>query len=115
MRTNALCLLALGVACTTATPPDAPVDPDQNPGRIVTPAPIPPTAANEVDGTVEFVELEGGCWAIKVGDVYNQPTNLSSEFQQDGLAVRVRLERQENMASICMIGPIVRVVSIRLR
>ena len=75
--------------------------------------PVPPTAG--VNATVEFVSIEGGCWALKVGNELNQPLNLPAEFRQDGLAVRVVMQPVDNAASVCMIGPIVRIVSISRR
>jgi hypothetical protein len=123
MRIHVLCLLVLGVSCSSSTtdepvgapcvaaPPAVTPQPPGNP-TPVTPAPPSP---NGVNATVEFVELEGGCWAIKVGNVRNQPTNLGSDFKHDGLAVRVVLKEVQGMASVCQIGPMVEIVSIQRR
>ena len=121
MRVVASGLLVLAVACSSA--PDAPADPAQDTRKLLMPKipgnpngpvnPLPPMTA--VNATVEFLQLEGGCWALKVGNDYQQPLNLPAEFKQDGLAVRVLVEPAENAASICMIGPIVRIVSISRR
>ena len=64
-------------------------------------------------GTVKFVDLEGGFYGI-VGDGGEKydPSYLSHGFQQDGLRVRFKAKRQENIASIHMWGAVVELVSI---
>jgi inhibitor of cysteine peptidase len=68
------------------------------------------------DGTVRFQEIEGGCWSIVATDstVY-EPLNLGEDFRQDGLAVSFVARPRPEMASICMVGQIVELVSIRRR
>lgn len=70
-----------------------------------------PETVSEV-GTVEFLELEGGCWAIQTEEERYEPRNLSEEFRQDGLRVRFQGEVRSDMASICQIGPIIEVQEI---
>jgi hypothetical protein len=98
MRVLALCLLAVGLAC--------------RPSEVTLPLPAD-SAGVGVDATVEFLNVEGGCWALKVSGQHYQPTNLANEFKQDGLRVRVTMRTRDDMASVCMIGPIVQIVSIR--
>jgi hypothetical protein len=64
------------------------------------------------DGTVRFVLLEGGFYGI-VGDdsVRYEPTNLTSEFQQDGLRVHF-FARAVSGLSAHQWGRLVEIVSI---
>lgn len=76
----------------------------------------PPLAAGQVlttDATVRFISIEGGCWAIETapGQRY-EPVNLGATFRADGLQVRVVLRDAPDMASICMMGPLVTIDSI---
>ena len=65
---------------------------------------------------VRFLNLEGGCWTLtREEHVYYQPINLPDEFKQDGLRVRVDFTERPDMASICMVGPIVEIRSIEAR
>ena len=123
MRPAANFLLVLIIGCSAT--PGEPVEPTQDERTSIMPRvpgnppndrpviPVPPIAG--VNATVEFLQIEGGCWALKIGNELNQPLNLPAEFRQDGLAVRVVLQPAENVGSVCMIGPIVRIVSISRR
>ena len=69
-----------------------------------------------VDASVEFLNLEGGCWTIEVRkDVHYLPLNLPEEFRRDGLRVRAELLRRNDYGSTCQVGPVVEVLSIRRR
>ncbi len=61
--------------------------------------------------TVEFVELEGGCWTLDLAGERLLPLTLPEEFRVDGLQVRVRLQLVE-AATICMMGRAVEIESI---
>lgn len=61
--------------------------------------------------TVEFVELEGGCWTLKLAGERLLPLALPEEFRVDGLRVRVSLRLVE-AATICMMGRAVEIESI---
>jgi hypothetical protein len=120
MRIVGTGFLLLAIGCSSA--PDAPGDPAQDERRLGMPKlpGAPPSSGPVVpisgaSATVEFLNIEGGCWALKIGGELRQPVNLPAEFRQDGLAVSVVIEPVENMASICMIGPIVRIVTISRR
>ncbi len=67
------------------------------------------------EGEVTYMEIEGGFWAIETSDETYEPTNLPSEFQKDGLDVTVSANIEENMGSIRMVGPIIRIVDITKR
>lgn len=76
---------------------------------------LPPDAFR-IDGHVRFLNVEGGCWAIDAADgTRYEPVNLPAEFQVDGLPVRAALKPRPDRVSICMVGEIVEVLSIRRR
>ena len=75
------------------------------------------TGTLEITGTVEYVQLEGGFWAIEgetgPGETQTyEPTNLPESFKVDGQRVRVRAKIREDMASIYQAGPIIEIRSI---
>lgn len=65
-------------------------------------------------GTVVWLDLEGGFYAIRSDDggTY-EPTNLPSEFERDGLRVRFRALIREDVGSFRMVGPVIQLQSIR--
>lgn len=64
-------------------------------------------------GTVQFLNLEGGFFAIRGDDgVTYDPTNLPSGFQRHALRVRFEARIRQDLAGIHMVGPIVDVISI---
>lgn len=71
-----------------------------------------PESAN---ATVRFVNLEGGCWALEVRGVRYEPVGLPANLLQDGLEIRVWFRAAPDLASYCMIAPLVRVDSARAR
>ncbi len=69
-----------------------------------------------VVGSVEFIEVEGGCWSIlDVDQTRYEPINLPGEFKKDGLAVRAVVLPREDLGSVCQIGEIVEIVTIERR
>jgi len=69
-----------------------------------------------VYGTVRFIDIEGGCWVIRVDDsLQYEPIGLPDTFQVDGLDVRALLTLRDDMASICMTGRIAEVLGIEER
>jgi hypothetical protein len=99
----ALVLAAGAFSCSTS-PQGAGQDP-----------PIDDPDAFWVNATVEFTPLEGGCWTLAVEDKTYEPINLAQEFREDGLQVRAALKPRVDMATICQVGQIVEVLSIRSR
>lgn len=80
------------------------------------PAPaIDGAATAEVAGTMQFVDVEGGCWGIVLQRGRIQPVSLPAEFKQDGLQVLVQFEELSDFATTCQIGPPVKIKSIRKR
>lgn len=68
--------------------------------------------APALEGTVRFVDVEGGCWTIESGSTTYEPVDLANEFRVDGLTVAFDVEPLDDQASICMVGEIVELTSI---
>jgi hypothetical protein len=98
----AILVSALGACQDISTPTDPPLD---DPNAFV------------VNGTIRYLDIEGGCWAFQVDPrtAGYQPVGLPPEFRRDGLAVRAALKPRGDLVSFCMIGPIAEVVWIRAR
>ncbi len=95
-----LLAFALAGACTSELPTD----------------PLKSQTHALVNATVEFLNLEGGCWTISQSEqVYYLPLNLPDQFRRDGLKVRVELLRRDDYGSVCMVGPVVQILSIQSR
>lgn len=64
-------------------------------------------------GTVRYVDLEGGFYGIETDDGgrYN-PSNLAAEYQEDGMTVRFRAVRQEDVMTTQMWGTPVEILDI---
>lgn len=76
----------------------------------------PPAGGFIVDATVEFLDLEGGCWRLTQADgIGYEPLSLPDDFRQHGLAVRATLRLRTDLASICQVGPIAEVLAIERR
>lgn len=88
-----------------------------NESWVVLPATADTSAAVfTITGTVRHTEVEGGVYTIRSDDgTTYDPTNLPAAFQKDGLAVVAEARKQEAMAGIHQVGPIVTLVRIRNR
>ncbi len=74
--------------------------------------PAPEDTAFVIEGNVRFVDVEGGCWGIGTDSATYEPVGgIPDGFRQDQLAVRATVRRVDG-ASICMIGPLVEIVTI---
>lgn len=62
-------------------------------------------------GTVEFQEIEGGCWGIRTDRDRYDPVNLAKDFREDGLRVRFEAEVRDDLAGFCP-GEIIELRSI---
>jgi hypothetical protein len=70
--------------------------------------------AVKVTGTIVFLSFEGGFYGITGDDgKHYDPTNLSPEFQRDGLRVRFEAKELPDRASVHMWGTIVELVTIQ--
>jgi hypothetical protein len=69
--------------------------------------------AVKVTGTIVFLSFEGGFYGI-VGDdgKHYDPTNMSQEFQKDGLRVRFEAKTLQGMASYHQWGTLVELITI---
>ena len=80
-------------------------------------SPFKPTDPNNLvgTGTVQFLTLEGGFWAIQAdtGMTYEPRSTLATEFQRNGLRVRFEAKILGDAGGIHMAGPIVEIVQIR--
>lgn len=65
----------------------------------------------ETNGVVEYVDIEGGCWTIDVGEKRLEPINLPETFKEDGLQVSV-VANEVEAASICQVGELVQIQEI---
>ena len=70
--------------------------------------------ASAVDASVEYVDLEGGCWVLDTDSVRYEPLGLPSDFRVRGLDVRAVIA-PENAGTYCAVGRVVRVLSIERR
>ncbi len=95
---------AFAVVCTLA-------------GACAGAAPTDPLQSNThavVSASVRFLNLEGGCWTLEPSaGVHYLPLNLPEQFRRDGLKVQADLLRRDDYDSICMVGPVVEILSIR--
>jgi hypothetical protein len=68
-------------------------------------------------GTVQYVDLEGGFYGIVADDSTRYlPDSLGARFREDGLRVRFRGERRDDVMTAPMWGQPVRLIDIaRLR
>ena len=70
----------------------------------------------QLEATVEFVSVEGGCWRLVTDEgVGYEPVNLPESFRSDGLRVDVTLRPRTDLGSICQVGQIVDIERIRVR
>jgi hypothetical protein len=98
LRWRNLTPILLVLLLASCRPPAAPSDPD-----VV-----------EVTGTVRFITIEGGFWAVKGDDAitYDPLGGLPAAFQSEGLRVRIEARRRNDLASVHMTGPIVEILTI---
>jgi hypothetical protein len=80
-------------------------------------APAIPDGAIRVEGTVRYITLESGFWAVRGNDgvTYDPMNGLSPEFQRENLRVTLIAKIRNDISGIHMVGPIVEVVSIQAR
>lgn len=70
----------------------------------------------EVAGTVRFIDVEGGCWAIELAAERVHALRIPDEFKAHGLKVYVQLEDMPaDTITTCQIGAPKIVAAIRSR
>jgi hypothetical protein len=79
------------------------------------------TGTLTITGTVQYVQLEGGFWAIegRSADTAStetyEPINLPESFERSGLRVGVRAKQRNDLGSYRMVGPVIEIRSIEPR
>jgi hypothetical protein len=79
------------------------------------------TGTLSITGTVQYLQLEGGFWAIegRATDTAStetyEPINLPESFEQNGLSVSVRAKQRNDLGSYRMVGPVIEIRSIEPR
>ncbi|MTI95471.1 MAG: hypothetical protein FH749_08265 [Firmicutes bacterium] len=64
----------------------------------------------DLTGTMTYVELEGGFWAVESGDELYIPTNLDDEYMKEGLVVSFKVVERPDMVGIHMSGTYVEII-----
>lgn len=66
-----------------------------------------------VKGTVKYVSLEGGFWAIYGDDgKHYDPLNLPKEYQSEGKRIKFTFKERNDLASFHMWGTIIEIIEI---
>ena len=80
-------------------------------------APEIPAGAVQINGTVRYIALEGGFWAVRGDDgvTYDPMNGLAPQYQRENLRVTLVAKVRNDIAGIHMAGPIVEVLSIQTR
>ena len=80
-------------------------------------APEMPVGAIQINGTVRYVALEGGFWAVRGDDglTYDPMNGLAPQYQRENLRVTLVAKMRDDLGGIHMVGPIVEVLSIQAR
>jgi len=76
-----------------------------------------PAGAIRINGTVRYVALEGGFWAVRGEDgvTYDPMNGLAPQYQRENLRITLVAKMRDDMGGVHMVGPIVEVLSIRER
>lgn len=70
----------------------------------------------QIAATVEFLNVEGGCWSLLASDgVRYEPVDLGEEFREDGLQVTATVRPLAEVASVCAVGKLVAILRIQRR
>jgi hypothetical protein len=71
--------------------------------------------ASAIDATVEFTNVGSRCWVLESDSVVYEPTTLPENLKVAGLDIHAVVESAADLYSTCMMGDIVRVLSIEAR
>jgi len=76
-----------------------------------------PAGAIRINGTVRYVTLEGGFWAVRGDDglTYDPMNGLAPQYQRENLRVTLVAKVRDDIGGVHMVGPIVEVLSIQAR
>jgi len=64
----------------------------------------------DLSGTMEYVDLEGGFWAVASDGERFIPLNLSDEYMVEGLKVKFKVVEQPDVMGIHMAGTYVEIL-----
>ena len=80
-------------------------------------APELPAGAVQIAGTVRYIALEGGFWAVRGDDgvTYDPMNGLAPAYQRENLRVTLVAKVRTDIGGVHMVGPIVDVLSIQTR
>ena len=79
------------------------------------PEKIPLGEIQSVEAVVHAPKFVGECWLLTTKYGPLEPTNLDSEYKNEGLKVLVSFRRRDDLATACMMGRIVTLSSISVR
>ena len=76
-----------------------------------------PAGAIQINGTVRYMTLEGGFWAVRGDDglTYDPMNGLAPQYQRENLRVTLVAKVRDDIGGVHMVGPIVEVLSIQAR
>ena len=76
-----------------------------------------PAGAIQINGTVRYITLEGGFWAVRGDDglTYDPMNGLAPQYQRENLRVTLVAKVRDDIGGVHMVGPIVEVLSIQAR
>lgn len=95
----------------------------------ITPTPTSVTKTETLDltGTIQYNDVEGGCWAIRADSPQCQgekcslglaapyePVNLPDALKKIGVKAKFKLEVLPDTATICQLGPAVKIMDYRI-
>jgi hypothetical protein len=128
-RTLVIVAAGLSLAACQPAEPGATPGPSLTSAPVSTPSPaaptshqptpkgptLPPPAQDSitVSGTVRFVDLEGGCWALDTAAKRYQLVGAAKDVLKDGARVTVVGVPRPDMATTCQIGEPLQVLSAR--
>jgi hypothetical protein len=80
-------------------------------------SPTVPAGAIQINGSVRYVTLEGGFWAVRGDDgvTYDPMNGLSRDYQRENLRVTLVAKVRNDLGGTHMVGPIIEVLSIQMR
>ena len=89
----------------------------ESPPAIITAAhagpSLTPSQTIATNASVRLAPVEVGCWLLDTPEGSFLPVSLPSQYQRQGLAVYVVMRGDTDAASLCMMGPMVSLDSIR--
>jgi len=74
---------------------------------------MPYYVANEYSGTMEYLNIEGGCWRLVGHNGEFEPVGGPPELYRDGKTVVIHAIPEPHKASICMTGNLIKVLEVK--